>query len=192
MRHRRPTFVVAIALAITVAGCAARRHVQPAADTRPAARTAEDTDRLFAERLNAGDVDGLVALYEPTATLVRQDRTAAVGTEAIRQELSGIVGAKLQIIMNVFRVLGSGDVAVLYNDWNATGTDRDGKRIELSGRAVEVVRRQADGTWRFAIDDPDGRSTPCARRALHEGAKKHGEHGHRHRGKHGRHTHTTE
>jgi ketosteroid isomerase-like protein len=26
----------------------------------------------------------------------------------------------------------------------------------MSGRSVEVVRRQADGSWRFAIDFPFG------------------------------------
>jgi len=33
----------------------------------------------------------------------------------------------------------------------------DGAIIEQRGKAVEVVRRQADGTWRFAIDDPFAR-----------------------------------
>jgi ketosteroid isomerase-like protein len=35
-----------------------------------AAKTPEDVDRLFEERVNAGDVDGVLALYEPGATLV--------------------------------------------------------------------------------------------------------------------------
>jgi hypothetical protein len=34
------------------------------------AKTPEDVARLFEERINAGDLDGVLALYEPGATLV--------------------------------------------------------------------------------------------------------------------------
>jgi ketosteroid isomerase-like protein len=164
---RLATLLVPLALIATCAGCAARRHAAPP-DPNAAARTPEDVDRLFGERLNAGDVDGVVALYEPNATLVRQDRTAAMGTAAIREEIAAAVALRPQIKMGVFRVLmGGNDVAVLYNDFHATGTDRDGKHVDLSGHASEVVRRQHDGTWRFVVDDPDARSVACAPHPWH-------------------------
>jgi ketosteroid isomerase-like protein len=47
---------------------------------------------------------------------------------------------------------------MLYNDWQGRATGPDGAPVELTGKAIEVVRRQADGTWRFAIDDAYGRS----------------------------------
>ena len=59
---------------------------------------------------------------------------------------------------DVVKVVKAGDgLAVLYNDWNLSAKGRDGERIERAGKAVEVVRRQADGAWLFAIDDPYGR-----------------------------------
>ncbi|MBI3768605.1 MAG: DUF4440 domain-containing protein [Deltaproteobacteria bacterium] len=155
------TLLVPLALIATCAGCVARRHAPPP-DLNAAARTPEDADRLFGERLNAGDIDGVVALYEPTATLVRQDRTAAIGTAAIREEIAAAVAARTQVRMGVFHVLlGGDDLAVLYNDWHAIGTDRDGRHVVLNGHASEVVRRQHDGTWRFVVDDPDARSVAC-------------------------------
>jgi len=121
-------------------------------------RSPQDCDRMFGERMNAGDLDGLVALYERSAALVRSDHTAAVGHEAIAEDLAGIVALRPQITMNVKQVFSGGDdVAVLYNDWHLVATDPEGKRIELDGRAIEIVRRQADGTWRFVIDDPYAR-----------------------------------
>src|SRR5207249_1628149 len=42
------------------------------ADAMPA-RTPEDCDRLFAEHVNAGDLEALLALYEPGCSLVRAD-----------------------------------------------------------------------------------------------------------------------
>lgn len=134
------------------------REGSAAARTATAARAPEDCDRLFGDRLNAGDADGLVALYEPSGTLVRQDGTAAVGHQAIREDIARIIALRPRITMNVVRVhSGGGDIAVLYNDWHATATDPDGNPIQLSGRASEIVRRQPDGTWRFVIDDPYAR-----------------------------------
>jgi ketosteroid isomerase-like protein len=58
----------------------------------------------------------------------------------------------------VVRVVSAGeDLALVYNDWRMSAKGRDGKPMERTGKAVEVVRRQADGTWRFAIDDPYAR-----------------------------------
>ena len=123
-----------------------------------AARTPEDCDRLFAEHVNAGDVDAVARLYEPRATLVQQDGPPATGAAAIRDALAGFAALKPRIEMNVTRVVKAGDdLAVLYNDWTLVGTDPDGKRLELTGKAIEVVRRQRDGTWLFAVDDPFAR-----------------------------------
>lgn len=122
-------------------------------------RTPEECDALFAQHVNAGDLDALVALYEPAATLVAAPGQTAVGHAAIRDALAGLIAAGVRITMHVIRVARAGDdLAVLYNDWSARGTGPDGAPVESTGKAFEVVRRQADGTWRFAIDDAYGRS----------------------------------
>jgi hypothetical protein len=51
----------------------------------------------------------------------------------------------------------AGDTAVTYNDWTGVMTGPDGAKIEMAGKAIEVCRRQPDGTWRVAIDDPFAR-----------------------------------
>ena len=43
------------------------------------ARSPEEVDALFEKALNAGDIDGLVALYEPDATLIPQPGQEAKG-----------------------------------------------------------------------------------------------------------------
>jgi ketosteroid isomerase-like protein len=45
----------------------------------------QDLARLLVSRANAGDVEGMVALYEPDAALACGDRRIAVGTDAIRK-----------------------------------------------------------------------------------------------------------
>ena len=59
---------------------------------------------------------------------------------------------------DVVKVMRAGDdLAVVYNDWSMTAKRADGTPLERAGKALEIVRRQADGTWRFAIDDPFAR-----------------------------------
>lgn len=123
------------------------------------ARTPEEVDALFAQYVNAGDLDSLVALYEPEATLVAAPGQVAVGHAAIREALGGLLATGVRIEMRVVRVARAGnDLAVLYNDWTARGAGPDGTAAEVAGKAFEVVRRQPDGTWRFAVDDAYGRS----------------------------------
>jgi uncharacterized protein (TIGR02246 family) len=122
------------------------------------AQTAADVDRLFGERVNAGDLEGLVALYEPNATLVTQDAGTLVGHAAIRGYFEAMVAMKAAIDMGTCRVVPAGDgLAVLHHDWQATITGPDGQQMALTGKATEVVRRQADGSWLFALDDPNMR-----------------------------------
>jgi uncharacterized protein (TIGR02246 family) len=121
-----------------------------------AAKTPEDVDRLFGEGVNAGDAAAVAALYEKDGVLVFQGTTFQ-GPDQIRAFLEGMTAAKARITMNVKHVVQAGDVAVLYNDWSMTATGADGKVESSSGKAIEVVRRQPDGSWKFVIDDPIAR-----------------------------------
>ena len=121
-----------------------------------AARTPEDIDRLFAENLNAGKLDALLAIYEPQATLMPQPGKLVTGTAAIRESLAAFLAGKPKMSLTVRRVAESGDLAVTSAKWQMSMTGPDGKPAQMSGESVEVVRRQADGTWRAVIDLPFG------------------------------------
>ncbi|HYC00747.1 MAG TPA: SgcJ/EcaC family oxidoreductase [Candidatus Limnocylindrales bacterium] len=122
------------------------------------AKTPEECDSLFAEYVNEGDVDELVQLYEEDGVLVQQDGSCARGPEAIRHALEPMVSTRPRLRMNVVRTITAGDgLAILYNDWTMNGHGPDGSVLELHGKAVEVVRRQPDGSWLFVVDDPFAR-----------------------------------
>ncbi|HJQ83671.1 MAG TPA: nuclear transport factor 2 family protein [Candidatus Binatia bacterium] len=123
-----------------------------------APKTPEECDALFAEHVNAGRLDDLVALYEPRGSLVNQDGSVATGHGELREALGALVGMSPRLRMNVHRVVRAGDdLAVLYNDWTLSAKGPDGTPVEMAGKAIEIVRRQTDGTWRFAVDDPFAR-----------------------------------
>ena len=56
----------------------------------------EDLDRLFLERANAGDVDGVVDLHESAAVLVVSPGRLAVGTQAIREVYARLLAGRPQ------------------------------------------------------------------------------------------------
>jgi uncharacterized protein (TIGR02246 family) len=123
------------------------------------ARSPEDCDHLFNEFLAAGDLDAIIELYEPGATFVTQDREMKVGRDAIRQAFVDFAAAKPRLRANIVMTLRNGDnLAVLYNDWTMSVRTPDGQTAEMSGKAIEVVCRQSDGSWKFAVDDPFARS----------------------------------
>lgn len=119
------------------------------------ARKPEDLDKLFGEAMNAGNLDALVALYEPGASFAAEPGKAVSGTAAVREALKGFLAVKPKISLNVRRLYAAGDVALVHADWSLTGAGPDGKPLKMEGRSAEVVRRQRDGTWLFLIDNPN-------------------------------------
>jgi ketosteroid isomerase-like protein len=120
------------------------------------ARNPEDIDRIFERELNAGNLEGLVSLYEPSASFTVEPGKVVSGTSAIREALAGFLSLTPSITLSP-RILGNaGDIALLSSRWVLKGTAPDGSAVDLSGESAEVVRRQADGSWKFIVDSPWG------------------------------------
>jgi ketosteroid isomerase-like protein len=49
------------------------------------AKKPNDLEKFFVERTNAGDVEGLVALYETNAIVAQDDGNVAIGINQIRE-----------------------------------------------------------------------------------------------------------
>jgi ketosteroid isomerase-like protein len=126
--------------------------------THMPAATPEACDVVLADYIGAGDLDAIVALYEPAAILIDPASGAPLeGHADIRRWFAGLIAAKGRIECRVIKVVRSGELALCYNDWTGGMAGPDGARIQIGGRAMEVVRRQPDGTWRYVLDDPNAR-----------------------------------
>jgi uncharacterized protein (TIGR02246 family) len=112
------------------------------------AQKPEDLGQLFVQAVKAGDVDAVLALYEPGASMPNQQGEVRSGADAIRREMAPFVVLKPDIIGETDKVIVSGDIALSHSRWSMTTP------TAMSGRAVEVARRQPDGTWLYVIDDP--------------------------------------
>ena len=110
--------------------------------------------RCFADRLNAADLNGLVALYEPSAVFEPQPGVVVRGHDEIRHALDELLAIKPTIVADTVQVLDAGDTALVVNDWALTGTAPDGTPVKQQGRSADVVRLQSDGRWLVVIDKP--------------------------------------
>ncbi len=81
------------------------------------ARKPEEIHGLFADALNSGEIDALMALYEPGVSLVPQPRQLATGTQAIRQALSAFLAMKPTITVATRKIVQAGDIALLHSRW---------------------------------------------------------------------------
>jgi ketosteroid isomerase-like protein len=103
----------------------------------------EDLSRLIVERLNAGDIDGLVALYEPDAVLALPGGQVAIGSDQIRLAFERLLADRPTFQPGQPRpTLRSGDLAL-------TST-----RLPDGAVTIEVARQQSDKTWLWVIDEP--------------------------------------
>jgi len=118
--------------------------------------TPEQVLKAVVDGINTGNLDALMGLYEPEAAFASQPGNLAHGSAGIRQSLSAFVAMKGTLDLKVTRVLEAGGLALVAGTWSFTGTGPDGAPITLSGRNADVLRRQADNSWRFVIDNPWG------------------------------------
>jgi ketosteroid isomerase-like protein len=108
----------------------------------------------FAERFNAGDLDGIMALAEDDAVFLPQPGVQLTGP-AVAAAQQQFMAIGLPISMTVRHAIVAGDLALVIADWTIKGTGAEGKPVDLSGSTADVLRKGADG-WKFAIDNPFG------------------------------------
>jgi uncharacterized protein (TIGR02246 family) len=106
--------------------------------------------------INSGDLESLLPLYESGAAFATQPGILAHGAPGIREALTGFVSMNGTLDLEVTRVLEVDDLALVIGLWSFDGTGPDGEPVRLEAENADVLRRQADGTWRFVIDNPWG------------------------------------
>lgn len=106
--------------------------------------------------INQGDVEAALALYEPNAILMAQPNQAARGTTQLREALTRFVALKPRLRAEAEYVIEAGDIALYVSRWTLEGTDPSGTGVSMGGESTDVLRRQADGRWLIALDNPWG------------------------------------
>ena len=100
---------------------------------------------LFVEYINAGNLEGVVSLFEDTALmLTAPDNKFAKGKEEIRAYFSVMLSHNPQFdTVHHKQPIINGDIALTSS------------RVPNAFVTVEVARKQADGSWLWFIDQPN-------------------------------------
>lgn len=112
-------------------------------------------DTLVSAR-SSGDVAAALACYEPGAAIVVQPGVLASGTDAVRGVLEFFAASRATFAVSSRSVLEADGVALHLSAWTLRGTDPSGVLLDLVGRSADVARRQPDGGWLLAVDNPWG------------------------------------
>jgi len=120
------------------------------------ANSPAEVHELFTRYFSAGNLEALLSLYEPEATMVPMGASPVSGPEGIRAALNGFLALKPQLDLTSKKIVQADDIALVLSSWTLKGTDANRQPIEMAGQTSDVVRRQPDGTWLFVIDIPHG------------------------------------
>ncbi|MFM0118715.1 nuclear transport factor 2 family protein [Paraburkholderia sp. RL18-101-BIB-B] len=112
------------------------------------ARNPEEICRLFQQYMAEGDLESALSVYDPDAVFLNQSRDVSKGREGLRQELAPLAAMKVRFDFQVKQVIETGDIALMHTEWTVSGPE------PMKVYAIEVARRQQDGSWRWLIGDP--------------------------------------
>jgi ketosteroid isomerase-like protein len=120
------------------------------------AKTPEQICDLFQQYMVEGNLEALLSLYDPEAVFLNSSGEVKQGRQGLRGELVPLASAKAAFDFNIKQVIQSGDIALMHTQWKVSSPQ------PLSVYAIEVARRQPDGTWCWLIGDPFtvGRDNP--------------------------------
>ncbi len=112
------------------------------------AHSPEQICELFKQYMAAGDLESLVGLYDPEVAFLNQSRESRHGREELRQELAPLAAARAKFDFSIKQVIWSGDIALMHTEWTVSSPKL------MHSYAIEVARRQPDGSWLWLIGDP--------------------------------------
>ena len=121
------------------------------------AYTAADVHPIYARAFNSGDIESTVACYESGGCFVARSGRVARGTEELREVYRITFASKPTIKIEIDRIIDAGeDLALIRGPWESTAQTSAGETEVWSGTYIDIVRKQADGTWKLVLDNPNG------------------------------------
>lgn len=113
-----------------------------------AATSPEEICTLFQQYMAEGDLEAVMSVYDPDAVFLNQSREVTKGREELQRELAPLVARKPRFDFTIKQIVEADDIALMHTHWTVSGPQ------PMQVHAIEVARRQPDGTWRWLIGDP--------------------------------------
>ena len=115
-----------------------------------------DAVNELVEAINHADLERAVAAYESGAVLVARPGQLVRGSAQLREALAGFIALRAVLRSEAQQLIEAEDVALYIGRWSLSGTDPAGNAVVMGGESTDVLRRQRDGRWLIALDNPWG------------------------------------
>ena len=115
-------------------------------------KRAEDAHGTLAAAFNTGNVDTVLSMYDFNGIIVPEPGKPVSGKEKFQEAIKNILAIKGKMEIKTVYCLQTGNLAVGRSEWNIT----DGEEVKVSAKGIEVMKQQADGTWKIVIDHAFG------------------------------------
>jgi uncharacterized protein (TIGR02246 family) len=112
-------------------------------------------DSSFAAAVTAGNAAAVADVYEADAKLLPPNAPPIQGREGIQKFWAGFLGGyDVRITLATDEVEGRGDLGYNRGHYTLEGTPKaaGGAPLHDEGKFLEVMRKQPDGSWRYAVD----------------------------------------
>lgn len=117
---------------------------------------AGDYAKAFETALNEGNLDRLLALYEPDALLRSPQGEISASAAGVRAEMHNLIAAKARMENRARHTLAHGDTALIVVDWTLELSLPHGENVRQQGTATNVIRFDAVHGWRMIVANPLG------------------------------------
>jgi len=114
------------------------------------------TIETMVSAFEAGNLEEVMATYEPGATIIFEPGNPVSGTRSIEQAFKQAFEMSPKYTFEGYEVFVTGNMAVHFTPWNMSGRMPDGTVIQQKGLSVAVLRKQEDGKWLILFDNPHG------------------------------------
>ncbi|NOU88876.1 DUF4440 domain-containing protein [Paenibacillus sp. LMG 31460] len=116
----------------------------------------EDMNAAFAQAYNSGDIDNLIALYEPGGILINLTGNKDEGLEPIRKTLEELLRFKGKMVSKNIYCIPFENIALLRAHFILETVGEDGSPLQIQGHTSEIVRKQLNESWQYIVDHPFG------------------------------------
>lgn len=152
--------LVVMAVGMSACGPGSRGSAVSAGDA-PASLSASDSagiaaaDSAFRVAADSGNAAAVAAVYASDASLLPPNLPLQRGRGAIQKFWSGLLEAytvKFEITSDMIE--GRGDLAYNMGHYRFTAVpkSKSAPGIADEGKFVEILKKQPDGTWKYAVD----------------------------------------
>ena len=120
----------------------------PTVPTRP-----EQLHPALTDAYNAGDLEGMLALYDSRAVFVIKPGRVTDGPAELRVALGRLIEIRGHLAVRPDSFVGSDDLVLVLGEYTLSGRRRGGIPFEVESRFADVLRRQVDGRWLIVVDN---------------------------------------